>query len=146
MEISSPVFEDGGRIPAKYTCDGAGVNPPLEFSGVPESAASLALVVDDPDAPAGTFIHWTVWNIDPSTRRVDEDSVPHGAVQGANSSGTAQYYRPCPPSGTHRYFFKLYALDSPLALLEGAGAGAVTDAVEMHMIETDELHGVYSRG
>jgi len=145
MEISSPAFEDGGPIPAKYTCDGAGVNPPLEFSGIPDSTASLALVVDDPDAPAGTFIHWTVWNIDPSTRRIDEDSVPRGALQGANTAGTSQYYRPCPPSGAHRYFFRLYALDGPLPLGEGADARAVMDAVEMHMIEVDEFHGLYRR-
>jgi len=126
MEIKSSVFKNGENIPEKYTCEGWGINPPLEFSGISEDAKSLALVVDDPDAPMGTWIHWTLWNIDPKIDIIEENSVPQGAVQGKTSAGKSCYNSPCPPSGKHRYFFKLYAMDKKIELVRTANKTART--------------------
>lgn len=145
FSIASPAFSHNGMIPAKYTCDGADVNPPLSIGGVPEKAKSLALIVDDPDAPRGTWVHWVVWNIPAGTREIPEDSVPPGAVQGTNDFGTRKYGGPCPPSGTHRYFFKLYALDAPLALLPGATKAQVEKAMSGHLLGKAETVGLYRR-
>ena len=109
FQITSPVFENNGFIPKKYTCDGADVNPQLLIANVPARTKSLSLIVDDPDAPAGTWVHWVVWNIDPQTLEIKEHSVPNGANQGLNDFSKHNYGGPCPPSGTHRYFFKLYS-------------------------------------
>lgn len=116
MNLSSPVFEDGGLIPSKYTCDDADISPPLIISGTPESAVSLALICDDPDAPRGTWVHWVLYNLPPGTRELSEAyptdaNLPDGACQGISDFGRNGYGGPCPPSGTHRYFFKLYALE-----------------------------------
>ena len=126
MEIKSPAFNEGAMIPAKYTCDGADVSPPLEFAQIPSGSQSLALICDDPDAPMGTWVHWVVFDIPPETRAFREgvpktDKLEGGARQGMTDFGAVGYGGPCPPSGTHRYFFTLYALDAKLDL-----AGTVT--------------------
>lgn len=145
MKIESPVFDDNGSIPSQYTCDGSNVNPSLAFSDIPSNAQSLALIVDDPDAPAGTWVHWTLWNIPPDVKDIAEDKIPAGAVEGITSFGSKGYGGPCPPSGTHRYFFKLYALDTKLDLPEGSRISDLENAVERHMIEQAELVGLYER-
>lgn len=144
MTISSTAFENNGNIPAKYTCDGMDVNPPLRFDNVPE-ARSLALIVDDPDAPMGTWVHWVLWNIDPKTSEIREDSVPKGALQGINDFGKHDYGGPCPPSGTHRYFFKLYALDSTLNLDKNARKADVEKAMKGHILAQAQIVGLYRR-
>lgn len=145
MEIKS-VFEHNSVISPKYTCDGEDVNPPLKISEIPEGTASLALIVDDPDAPAGTWVHWVVFNIDPKTTRIEENSVPENSIQGVNSFNKNDYGGPCPPSGTHRYFFKIYALDTPLNLDSSAGKSDVEAAMQGHILASAELVGLYSRG
>lgn len=145
LRIASPAFPENGLIPSKFTCDGADVSPPLSVVGIPEKTRTLALIVDDPDAPAGTWVHWVVWNIPPGTREIPENSVPEGAIQGTNDFGKQKYGGPCPPSGTHRYFFKLYALDAPLALKPGASKGQVEEAMEGHVLARAERVGVYRR-
>ena len=145
LEISSPVFPEGGEIPSKYTCDGDDASPPLAFTGIPEKARSLVLIVDDPDAPAGTWVHWVVWNIPPDTREIPENSVPDGALQGTNDFGKRKYGGPCPPSGTHRYFFKLYALDANLSLPPGATKAQVEGAMNGHVVARAERVGRYAR-
>src|SRR3989344_873103 len=114
MNLSSPAFEHHQPIPAKYTCDGENINPLLQFSDIPDSTKSLVLIMDDPDAPAGLWVHWTIWNIDPGTAEIAENSVPPGSIEGVTSFGKPGYGGPCPPSGTHRYFFKFFALDTKL--------------------------------
>src|SRR5437588_4002440 len=106
ISITSPAFQAGGDVPAKFTCNGTNVSPELQIGGVPNEAKSLVLIVDDPDAPRGLFTHWIVWNIDPKTTRVAENSAPAAGVQGTNDFGKRNYGGPCPPSGTHRYFSK----------------------------------------
>ena len=145
MKIQSNTFENNQMIPKKYTCDGDGINPPLTFSDVPTDAQSLALIVDDPDAPSGTFTHWTIWNIDPKTERIEEKSVPVGSVEGENDFGKVGYGGPCPPSRTHRYFFKLFALDTKLSLPKSAKRSSMEDALNGHVIDSTELVGIYSR-
>ncbi len=145
MKILSPAFENQQNIPVKYTCDGNNINPPLEISGVPDNAKSLVLIVDDPDAPNGTWIHWTIWNINPQTELIAENSVPAGAVQGKTSAGSNNFGGPCPPSGTHRYFFKLFALDSAIDLPASVDVQDLQAAIRGHIIESAELIGLYSR-
>jgi len=145
MEITSSAFLDNHHIPAKYTCDGENVNPALTFKNVPKEAVSLVLIVEDPDAPRGTFVHWTVWNIDPKTEVIKERSVPEGAVEGITDFGRQGYGGPCPPWGTHRYFFQLYALDTILALEPSANPTNLKRAIEGHILEEAELVGLYSR-
>lgn len=145
MQIKS-VFEQGANIPIRYTCDGEDINPTLEISDIPENAKSLVLIVDDPDAPGKTWVHWVLWNIDAGTTKIEENSVPSGAIQGVNDFGKTSYGGPCPPSGTHRYFFKLYALDTTLNLDSSAGKAEVVEAMEGHVVAQGELMGRYSRG
>lgn len=145
MKIESPAFKNNEMIPSKYTCDGEDINPSLRISGIPEEAASLVLVVDDPDAPGKTWVHWTVWNIDPKTSEISENSVPAGAVQGVTDFGVPGYGGPCPPSGTHRYFFKLYALDIVLNLNSSSKVGDIEKAMNGHILDNAELIGLYSR-
>lgn len=145
MTIQSPVFKNNGRIPAEFTCEGEDINPPLGFSGIPDNAKSLALLVDDPDAPAGTWVHWVVWNIDPMTREIFKDSVPAGGMQGTTSSGSVGYHGPCPPSGEHRYFFKLFALDSALNLISKTTAGELERAMDGHILAQSQLVGLYKK-
>lgn len=146
MRITSPSFENNAAIPARYTCDGENIHPPLTVSGVPANAKSLMLIVDDPDAPRGVWVHWTVWNIDPTTREITERSVPAGAVEGKTSFGKSGYGGPCPPSGTHRYFFKLFALDATLDLPPETDAAGLERAMEGHILDRAELMARYRRG
>ena len=145
MQIRSPAFVMNGYIPARYTCDGTDVNPPLEFADVPAGTKSLALIVDDPDAPVGMWVHWVVWNIDPATREIAEDSVPSGAGQGKNDWKRNNYGGPCPPSGVHRYFFKLYAMDVKLNLGSGATKAELEKAMQGHILANSELIGLFKR-
>lgn len=145
QSIASPAFPNNGMIPSKYTCDGTDVNPPLSFDTIPEKSKSLALIVDDPDAPRGTWVHWVVWNIGPGTKIIAENSVPHGALQGTNDFRRQGYGGPCPPSGTHRYFFKLYALDASLSLKAGATKAQLEEAMKGHVLGLSELIGLYRR-
>ncbi len=145
LNISSPVFKHNEHIPSKYTCDGADVNPPLVIENIPSETKSLALIVDDPDAPRGTWVHWVVWNIAPETRRIEENSVPSGAREGANDFRRRNYGGPCPPSGTHRYFFKLYALDILLNLDENTNKPKLEKALTGHILNQTELIGLYRR-
>jgi Raf kinase inhibitor-like YbhB/YbcL family protein len=146
FSITSSAFADNASIPPEYTADGRNVNPPLAIGGVPEGTVSLALIMDDPDAPRGTWDHWIMWNIPPNTAAIPADSVPAGAIQGANGWGRRDYGGPSPPSGTHRYFFKLYALDSALELKPGANKAELERAMEGHIIAQTTLVGLYSRG
>jgi Raf kinase inhibitor-like YbhB/YbcL family protein len=142
LTITSLEFENNGKVPSKYSCDGDDVNPPLDINGIPEGTKSLVLIVDDPDAPVGVWDHWIVWNIKPA-QTIDEDSVP--GVQGKNSWGRNDWGGPCPPSGTHRYFFKLYALDVELELDASSDKTSVEAAMKGHVLEQAELVGKYSR-
>jgi hypothetical protein len=142
LTLTSPAFENTESIPAKYTCDGENINPEIEITDIPAEAVSLLLIMDDPDAPMGTFTHWVVWNI-PTDMQIDENSTP--GIEGNNSAGQASYTGPCPPSGTHRYFFKIYALDIELDLENGAERSLVEDAMNGHVLAHGELMGTYSR-
>ena len=146
MKITTTAFQQGGNIPSKFTCDGADANPPLRFEGVPAEAKSLALIVDDADAPGGLFTHWLVWNIDPTTTTVEENSAPANGVQGKNDFGKSGYGGPCPPSGTHRYFFKIFALDRQLDLAGGSKRAQLDAQMRGHIMAQGELMGRYSRG
>ncbi len=144
MELKSSAFENGGRIPALYTCDGDDISPPLQITGVPQEAESLALVMDDPDAPEGTFDHWIVWNIPADTTAVPEGKEPKGVV-GRNGFGNLGYGGPCPPRGTHSYRFKLYALDAALDLTPGSSKKRLEKAMRGHILAEALLEGRYSR-
>ncbi len=143
LTIRSSAFEAGKLIPKKYTCDGQDINPPLTIEGTPKEAKTLVLAVDDPDAPSGTFDHWIVWNIPSSTGKIAEDSVP--GKEGLNSARQRGYMGPCPPSGTHRYFFKVYALGTELTLTEGARKKDAEKAMQGHVLAKGELMGLYRR-
>ena len=143
LEITSAAFQDGGTIPIRHTCDGENVSPPLSFAGAPVATRSLALVVDDPDAPVGTFTHWLAWGIDPSAAGLDEGQA--ALREGRNGFGTTGYAGPCPPHGRHRYFFRLHALDTDLDLQPGADRDQLDRALEGHVLETTELVGGYER-
>jgi len=145
MQIKS-VFNHNEKIPNIYTCDGEDKSPEIFISEVPGGAKSLVLIVDDPDAPAGTWVHWLLWNIDPGIASIGENSIPVGAKQGMNDFKKLEYGGPCPPSGTHRYFFKVYALDIELDLEEGSSKEELEKAMKGHMLDKAELIGVYSRG
>lgn len=145
MKILSSAFQNNQDMPAKYTCDGENINPPLEFAEVPENTQSLALVSEDPDAIAGVWTHWLIWNIDPKTNQIAEHNVPTGAVQGKTSSGGNVYHGPCPPSGIHRYFFRAYALNIKLNLSSDADKNGLEEAMKGHVIEEAELIGIYKR-
>ncbi|MFZ3074136.1 MAG: YbhB/YbcL family Raf kinase inhibitor-like protein [Minisyncoccales bacterium] len=143
MELTSPLFTHNDGFPERSTCDGRDVNPPLDIAGVPRQAESLALVLRDPDAAEGIFIHWIMWNIDPKTNRIEIDSVPAGAVLGKTTNGRIRYTGPCPPSGTHRYIFTLYALDTKIYLNEGDTAEQLNAAMKNHILEQTDLLAKY---
>ncbi len=150
MEIKSQAFAQGGLIPSKHTCDGEDVSPPLTWSGAPAGAQSFAVISDDPDAPAGTWVHWVIWNIPGRTQALEEnvpklDALPNGARQGTNDFRRVGYGGPCPPSGTHRYFFRLFALDAPLDLKSRAPRSALEKAMQGHVLARAELMGRYGR-
>jgi len=142
LAITSSAFEENALIPTKYTCDGDDVNPPLIIEEMPKETKSLTLIVDDPDAPMGTWDHWIVWNI-PPTSKIDENSVP--GVEGLNDFRKHSYGGPCPPSGTHRYFFKVYALDTKLNLDPNSKKNEVEKAMEDRILAQGELVGLYRR-
>ena len=150
MKLTSPAFTEGGMIPAQYTCNGADISPPLAWEQVPEDAKSLALIVDDPDAPVGTWVHWVLYNLPASTRELKENItktkiLPDGAMQGTNDFRKIGYNGPCPPGGTHRYFFKLYALDEMVDLNPGARKKDLVDAMKGHILAECQLMGKFSR-
>ena len=144
MKITSSAFQQGGNIPSKFSCDGANTNPPLQISDVPPEAKGLVLIVDDPDAPSGLFTHWAIWNISPQTSTIAEGSAPKG-VQGTNDFGKSGYGGPCPPSGAHRYYFKIFALDRELGLPSGAKRSQLDTAMKGHVVAQGELMGRYAR-
>lgn len=145
MQITSSAFSQNGPIPSRYACDGKNINPSLLFSGIPENTKSLALIVDDPDAPSKTWVHWILYNIPPSVMTIDEGISPLGSAEGMTDFGKPGYQGPCPPSGTHRYFFKLYALDSKLNLDGSAGKADIEQAMTGHILQKAELMGLYKR-
>lgn len=142
MKLVCPEFENNKTIPAKFTCEGHDVNPALIIEGIPLATKSLVLIMDDPDAPAGTWVHWVVYNI-PVASRIEENSIP--GMQGLNNSGGKNYHGPCPPSGTHRYFFKIYALDEKLNLSGVVDKKALEQAMQGRMLDKAELIGLYKR-
>ncbi len=139
------VFNDGERIPSRYTCDGTDVNPTLDFIDVPKNAKSLVLIVDDPDSPSKIFAHWILWNISPNTKSIKENSMPKGAREGLNDFGNVGYGGPCPHSGEHRYAFKLFALDIELNLPRGSKKNDLEKAIKVHVIDKAILIGTYSK-
>lgn len=142
VKIFSPEFQNNGMIPKKFTCQGADVSPPLIIEEVPKGAKSLTLIMDDPDAPMGTWDHWIVYDI-PVVNEIGEGSIP--GTEGLTGWGRTGYGGPCPPSGTHRYFFKLYALDKMLDLKEGASKAEVEAAIQGHILAKTELIGLYRK-
>lgn len=142
MKVTSPSFKNNQNIPCKYTCQGEDVNPSLEFSDLPEGTKSLSLIIDDPDAPNGTFVHWVLFNM-PIVEKINENSSE--GIEGINSSGEIGYMGPCPPSGIHRYFFKLYALDSFLDLKKGCKKQDVEKKMKGHVLAQAELIGLYKK-
>ena len=144
--VTSPAFTHGTAIPPNFTADGADVSPELVLANPPAGAASFALVMDDPDAPVGTWVHWVAWNLPADTRAIPEGALPAGAVEGRNSWGRAGYGGPAPPSGTHRYFFKVYALDTTLNLPTSTDKAGLERATKGHILAEAELMGTYSRG
>lgn len=142
MRLSSPAFENNKFIPRKYSGLGGDINPPLVIENIPDGTKSLALIVDDPDAPMGTWVHWVVFDI-PVITKIEEDSVP--GKLGITNSGKRDYHGPCPPSGTHRYFFKIYALDKTLGLKEGIDAKTLEKAMQGHILDKAELVGLFKR-
>jgi len=149
MKIKSPAFEDKGAIPTKYACDGDGISPPLQWSGVPDNAVTLTLIVDDPDAPRGTFTHWLVHDL-PATATGLPEGIPKrqalegGGLQGANSTGSIGYAPVCPPRGTHRFMFRLYALDADLGLDPGVNEEQLLDTMRGHILDEAQLMGTYT--
>jgi Raf kinase inhibitor-like YbhB/YbcL family protein len=145
MQLTSPAFINNSNLPAKYTCDGQGINPPLIIEDVPNQAQSLALISDDPDAVRGIFTHWIVWNIEPKTAEIRENSVPTGANLGKTSAESTGYVAPCPPTGVHRYYFKIYALDIKLDLTPNAGKDNLEKAMQGHILDSAEIIGLYQK-
>jgi Raf kinase inhibitor-like YbhB/YbcL family protein len=150
MKLTSSGFNEGQPIPRQYTCDGMNVSPPLEWSGTPSSAKTIALIADDPDAPSGTWVHWVLYNLPADKIGLVEnipptEKMPGGGLQSKNDFGKFGYGGPCPPSGTHRYFFKLYALDSELSLKSGVTKTELLKAMEGHIVAQGQLMGTYSR-
>lgn len=142
LTVTSLVFVNEGVIPSKYTCDGENINPPLQIDRIPENTKSLALIVDDPDAPSGTWDHWVVWNI-PVKKNIAENSIP--GIEGLNSFGRHNYGGPCPPSGIHRYFFKVYALDTMLDIDKYSDKKTLLKVMEDHILAKGEIMGSYKR-
>ncbi len=150
IKITSTAFEEGGMIPRKYTCDGVDVSPPLTWTGIPEGAKTIALISDDPDAPMGTWVHWVLFNLPPTEKGLPEAVPPNkelknGAKQGRNDFRRIGYGGPCPPGGTHRYFFKVYALDTVLNLPAGATKAELLKAIEGHVLAQGQIMGKYRR-
>ena len=150
IEVKSTAFQEGGMIPEQYTCDGADVSPPLAWSAVPEGTKSIALICDDPDAPGGTWVHWVLFNLPPDTKEIPENLPAHkklqnGAIHGTNDFRKIGYGGPCPPSGTHRYFFKVYALDTEIDLKAGITKRKLLKAMKEYIVAEGQLMGKYTR-
>jgi hypothetical protein len=150
IKVMSSAFEEGGMIPRKYACDGADVSPPLAWTGIPEGAKTIALISDDPDAPVGTWVHWVLYDLPANIKELPEAVSPEkelrtGAKQGRNDFRRIGYGGPCPPGGTHRYYFKLYALDTVLNLPAGATKAELLKAMEGHILAQGQLMGKYKR-
>jgi len=150
IKVSSPAFEDGQMIPAKYTADGQDISPPLKFGNIHPQAKSLAIISDDPDAPVGTWVHWLVWNIPAAVSELPEGLAPDGQLADGTCQGTTDFRRvgyggPAPPSGTHRYYFKVYAIDCLLELKPGGGRGELEKAMKGHILVEGQLMGRYKR-
>ncbi len=148
--MTSPAFSEGEPIPTQYTCDSEDISPPLAWQDPPENTQSFALITDDPDAPSGIWVHWVLYNLPADARSLPqgvpaEDELSGGGRQGSNSWNRVGYGGPCPPSGTHRYFFKLYAVDMVLGLEAGADKDALTQAMDGHILAQTEIMGTYSR-
>ncbi|GBC75647.1 Putative lipoprotein LppC [archaeon HR06] len=144
--ILSKAFGEGENIPIKYTCDGENISPPLEWKSIPENSVSLALIVEDPDAPFGTFTHWIVFNIDKNIKGFEEGKLPEKVKQGVNDFGNNRYDGPCPPKGEkHRYIFRLFALDKELDLSKDVKRNEFLNAIKAHVIAEARLTGIYSR-
>lgn len=144
MKISSPAFTENQPIPAQFTCDGEGINPPLQFSEIPQRAQSLTLILDDPDSPSGIFTHWILYNLDPKVTDIAPNSLPTGSEQGRNTYGNLEYGGPCPHQGRHRYVFILYALDTKLSI-KAPNRQMLEEALDGHVLETAQLIGTYER-
>jgi len=144
MQLTSHLFTHQSPIPADYTCKGRNVSPQLHIEDIPPNAKSLVLIMHDPDAPNGDFTHWVVWGIPPENTEIEEGSVPDTASQGVSDFGTVGYGGPCPPSGTHRYMFELYALDATLGLPQGSPRQAVETALRGHVLGQTKLVGLVS--
>ncbi len=145
MKISSSAFENNQTIPSKYTCDGENINPPLSFSDIPKKTKSLVLIVDDPDAPSGDWVHWVIFDISPNTLEILENSVPQEATQAMTSFGNNTYGGPCPPSGEHHYQFKVYALDTMLDLPFMTSKHQLLFAMSDYIIDQAKLVGLYTK-
>ena len=145
ITVSSTAFSDGGTIPRQYTCDGASTSPPLAWTGLPTTAKSLAIVVDDPDAPNGTFTHWVLLDLAPQTTQLTEGATRPAAKQADNSAGKPSYAGPCPPSGTHHYRFTVYALSKPTDLANGAKLDDALKAIDTNAVARGRLTGLYKR-
>src|SRR6266436_2733061 len=150
ITLTSVAFKEGQSLPPPYTCDGVNISPPLEWSGVPKTAKTVAIVVDDPDAPSGAWVHWILYNLPAETIGLVEnlpmnENLKAGGFQGKNDFGKIGYGGPCPPSGTHRYFFRIYALNSELPLKAGATKAELMKATEGHIVLQGQLMGTYRR-
>ena len=150
IKLTSPSFEDGEMIPSRHTCEGDDISPPLKWEGLPEGTKSIALIMDDPDAPRGTWVHWVFYNISPDKKALNENLPPNevlddGSLQGKNSWGSIGYGGPCPPRGVHRYYFKLYALDSLTLAEPGATKEDLLESMGTHIIGQGQLMGRYER-
>lgn len=150
IQLTSSAFTEGKPIPAKYTCDGDDISPPLKWSNTPSGTRSLALISDDPDAPVGTWVHWVLYNLPPTVTELPEntpttESIPNGAKQGINDFKRFGYGGPCPPSGTHRYYFKIYALDTELKLKARPTKSDLLQAMQGHVLAEGQLMGTYRR-
>lgn len=151
MEIISSAFKEGESIPSKFTCDGLDISPQLAWSQIQPGTKSFALICDDPDAPSGTYIHWVIFNLPASVRELSEnipkkETLENGAIQGKNDFGKTGYGGPCPPGGTHRYYFKLYALDTILEGKPGMTKRELLKIMDSHVLEEGQLMGRYKRG
>lgn len=144
LTLSSPAFKDGERMPVRHTCDDTNINPHLDIDGVPPSAKSLVLLMEDPDAPSGTWHHWICFNLPPTTREIPEGYEP-GGISGKGTAGNLDYFGPCPPDGEHRYVFRVFALDTMLDLKAGASRAEVDEAMIGHVLDKASLTGIYSR-
>jgi len=142
LVVQSMAFANNGHIPPKYTCEGENVNPPLEISDIPEDTKSLALIMEDPDAPGGDFTHWLIWNVSPS-EEISENS--NQGISGMNDFGKTGYGGPCPPSGVHHYYFKIYALDKELNISAGESKAALLEGMNGHILATGELMGRFKK-